>query len=114
MRRESSRNPLESLSHGCVPSMGRDLEVKVLWISRSQRIRAKRKAESRKASSREAGAERSVERNRESTNRNRIRGGADQGERALNREALATTKGGSVDPATARGRSRTLTWGDLA
>jgi hypothetical protein len=42
---------------------------------------------------REVGAESSMERNRVSTNRNRIRGNADQGERARDRKAGATKKG---------------------
>lgn len=62
-----------------------DQEVQVLWGIGSQGPRA-----NRKATSRETGAERSGERNRESTNRNRIRGDVSQGERAHDREALAT------------------------
>src|SRR5262245_26418902 len=53
------------------------------------------------------GAERSGERNRAVTHRNRIRGDTSQGERANDREALAT-KGGGVDSAMARGRPRLL------
>ena len=68
-----------------MPSMRRDEEVEVLWGSWSQQPPA-----SRKVTDREVGAERSGERIRGSTNRNRIRGAADQGERACDREALAT------------------------
>jgi hypothetical protein len=67
-----------------VPSMARDLEVKVLCVSRPQRTLGKRKAMSR-----EAVAERSVEQTCEPTNRNRIQGMVGQSERALNREAVA-------------------------
>src|SRR5713101_5821028 len=66
-----------------VPSMTRDLEVKVLCASRPQRALAKRKVVSR-----EAVAERSAEQNREPTNRNRIQGVVVQGERAEDRKAL--------------------------
>ena len=62
---------------------------------------------------REAGAERSGERNRESTNRNRIRGAADQGERASDREALAT-KGMRRRSGDCAVKVVVLTWGDLA
>ncbi len=58
-------------------------------------------------------AERSGERNREPTNRNRIGGGADQGERASDREALAT-KGRRRRSGGCAGKVTTLTWGDLA
>jgi hypothetical protein len=61
-----------------------DLEVKVLCARRPNRALAKRKAMSR-----EAVAERSVEQNREPTNRNRIKGAVAQGERAKDREALS-------------------------
>ena len=59
------------------PSMGTDREVQVLWGTWSQGPRA-----NRKATLREGGAEGSGERNRQPTNRNRIGGDADQGERA--------------------------------
>ena len=65
--------------------MGIDLEVKVLSGSWSQR--PKRTASVR---SREDRREGSGERSRGSTNRNRIRGAAEQGERASDREALVT------------------------
>jgi len=67
-----------------VPSMTRDLEVKVLCVSRSRRTPAKRKVMSR-----EAVAERSVEQNREPTNRNRMQGVVTQSERAIDREAVS-------------------------
>ncbi len=82
--------------------MGDGLEVKVLWGTWSQGPRVKRKA-----CDREVAAERSVERNRESTNRNRIGGSAEQGERATDREAVAT-KGSGVDPAIVRRRPHVL------
>jgi hypothetical protein len=47
------------------------------------------------------------------TYRNRIGGGATQGERARNREALAT-KEWSVNLALVQGQSMSFTWGDLA
>ena len=47
------------------------------------------------------------------TYRNRIPGGADQGERAIDREALAI-KGSHVNPALVQRQSRSLTSGDLA
>ena len=91
-----------------VPSMKPSLEVQVLRGYRLQKTQAKRKVICR-----EAYAERSAERKSEPTNRNRIRGVADRGERAIDREAPAT-----------KGRRRRfggcgrkvwfLTWGDLA
>src|SRR5206468_11417896 len=62
---------------------------------------------------REAGAEGSGERTDGPTNRNRIRGDAEQGERAHDREALVTEaryrkSGGRV------GKASVLIWGDLA
>lgn len=62
---------------------------------------------------REGPAERSGERNRESTNRNWIRGAADQGERANSREALAT-KGKWRKSGDCAGKGVVLTWGGLA
>ena len=79
-----------------------------------QRPRAIRKAKKRREpSDREVGAERSGERNRASTNRNRMRGAVEQGERAENREALATkaTRCRSGDGAE---KAEVLTWGGLA
>ena len=81
--------------------MGDDLEVKVLP---EPGRRDRREAQGVR---REAYAERSVKRTRESTNRNRIRGAADRGERTTDREAPAT-KGSGVDPAIVRGRSSFL------
>ncbi len=51
--------------------------------------------------------------NRESTNRNRIRGDAFQGERAIDREAL-TTKGKCRKSGDCAMKAIVLTWGDLA
>ena len=91
-----------------------DQEVQVLWGSWSQRPRANRKAKKRREpSDREVGAERSGERNRASTNRNRISDAAEQGERALIREALAT-KAKRRRSGDGAGNARVLTWGDLA
>ncbi|MDP9348570.1 MAG: hypothetical protein M3P24_05440, partial [Gemmatimonadota bacterium] len=68
----------------CVPSMGDDVEVKVLrGVGRSD-------SSEPQGADREGSAERSGERTREPTNRNRIGGVAGQGERANDREALAT------------------------
>jgi len=67
----------------------------------------------RKASTREGGAERSGERNREPTNRNRIEGDILQGERAKDREALATKVEWRRSGGLA-GKVTTLTRGDLA
>src|SRR3954447_10794996 len=97
----------------CVPSMIRDEEVQVLWGTRSQGPRADRKASHRKVGHREVGAERSGERTRASTNRNRIRGVADRGERANDREAPAT-KGKRRRSGDGAGKATDLTWGDLA
>ena len=88
--------------------------MQVLWGTRSQGPRADRKAKKRREPSvREDGAERSGERNRESTNRNRIRGSVEQGERAENREALAT-KAKRGRSGGCAGKAMSLTWGDLA
>ena len=62
---------------------------------------------------REVGAERSGERNRASTNRNRIGGVVSEGERALRREALAT-KRERCRSGDGAGKAEVLTWGDLA
>jgi hypothetical protein len=77
-------------------------------VSRSQRALAKHKVMSRKAI-----AERSVEQTCEPTNRNRIQGAVNQGERAMDREALATKEprrrsGGCAEKVTESylGRSR--------
>jgi hypothetical protein len=47
----------------------------------------------------------SVNRNREPMNKNRIRGVAEQGERASEREALVVKCSGGVDAAVVRGRN---------
>jgi len=60
-----------------------------------------------------ANTEGSGQRNRQPTNRNRIGGAADQGERANDREALAT-KGRQRKSGGWAGKVRALTWGDLA
>jgi hypothetical protein len=84
-----------------VPGMGIDLEVKVLpGLGREDRSEAQ-------GAVREAGAERSVERTRGLTYRNRIGGAADQGEWAEIHEALVT-KGSCVNPAAVRGRPMLL------
>jgi hypothetical protein len=88
--------------------MSTDQEVQVLRGTWSQGPRA-----NRKVTSREGGAEGSGERNRQPTNRNRIGGDADQGERASDREALAT-KGRRRKSGGWAGKVRALTWGDLA
>jgi len=88
--------------------MSMDQEVQVLRGTWSQGPRA-----NRKAITREGGAEGSGERNRQPTNRNRIRGDADQGERANDREALAT-KGKRRRSGGWAGKARALTWGGLA
>jgi hypothetical protein len=77
--------------------MGIDLEVKVL-PELGHRDRS-----NPQGGNREGAAEGSGERTRGPTNRNRIRGVGDQGERAIDREALVT-KGTCVDPAVVRGR----------
>ena len=67
----------------------------------------------RKAAIREDGAERSGERNREATNRNRIEGAVSQGKRANDRKALAIKEGRRRSGGCA-GKVTTLTRGDLA
>ena len=54
-----------------------------------------------------------MERNREPMNKNRIRGVADQGERARNREALVV-KGKRRRSGGCAVKDCVLTWGDLA
>ena len=89
------------------PGMGDDLEVKVLSeLGRRDRREAQ-------GVRREACAERSVKRTRESTNRNRIRGAADRGERATDREAPAT-KGKRRRSGDCAGKVIVLTRGGLA
>jgi hypothetical protein len=71
-------------------------------------IRVNRKATTVRESLKEAGSETCG-----ATNRNRIGGGADQGERAIDREALATKERFRKSDARA-GTVGGLTWGDLA
>jgi hypothetical protein len=81
--------------------MGIDLEVKVLsGLGHGDRSEAQ-------GGDREGTAERSVERTRGLTYRNRIGGAADQGEWAEIHEALVT-KGSCVNPAAVRGRPMLL------
>ena len=87
--------------------MGDDLEVKVLP---EPGRRDRREAQGVR---REAYAERSVQRTRESTNRNRIRGAADRGERTTDREAPAT-KGKRRRSGDCAGKVIVLTRGGLA
>ena len=89
------------------PGMGDDLEVKVLP---EPGRRDRREAQGVR---REAYAERSVKRTRESTNRNRIRGAADRGERTTDREAPAT-KGKRRRSGDCAGKVIVLTRGGLA
>jgi hypothetical protein len=97
----------------CVPSMNRDVEVRVLWEP-GRRDPSEPQGEGAGASrtGREAGAERSGERNRGSMNKNRIRGDGVQGERAHDREALAT-KGRRRKSGDRAAKAMVLTWGDL-
>lgn len=87
--------------------MNTDLEVKVLWeVGRndpSEPQGADREIRAERAGSETCGA----------TYRNWIRGGADQGERAMDREALATKETFRKSGARA-GTLGGLTWGDLA
>ena len=88
---------------------GRDTEVQVLRGSWSQRPQVNRKADT----VHEDGAERSGERTCVPTNRNRIGGVVSQGERAIDRKALAT-KGTSRKSGGGAGKVTTLTRGGLA
>ena len=99
----STRHPLSCGG----PGMGDDLEVKVLP---EPGRRDRREAQGVR---REAYAERSVKRTRESTNRNRIRGAADRGERTTDREAPAT-KGKRRRSGDCAGKVIVLTRGGLA
>jgi hypothetical protein len=74
----------------------------------SQTTRANRKATIVRESLKEAESETCG-----ATNRNRIQGGVDQGERANDREALATKETLRRSGARA-GTASGLTWGDLA
>ena len=100
----ASRGDLQA---GGGPGMGDDLEVKVLP---EPGRRDRREAQGVR---REAYAERSVKRTRESTNRNRIRGAADRGERTTDREAPAT-KGKRRRSGDCAGKVIVLTRGGLA
>ena len=89
------------------PIMGADWEVKVL---RELGHKDPREPQGR---NREGASEGSGERTDGPTNRNRIRGEVDQGERAMDREALVTNdrqrKSGGRG-----GKASALIWGDLA
>ena len=79
-----------------VPSMTDDAGVKVPWgVDRDDPS----EPQGELVPVREVGAERSGERIHESTNRNRIEGTAEQGERANDREALTINNSGGVYPA---------------
>ena len=54
-----------------------------------------------------------MERNREPMDKNRIRGAAERGERAMNREA-SVVKARWRKSGGCAGKDRVLTWGDLA
>jgi hypothetical protein len=89
------------------PSMGIDSEVKVLSkIGHSDRSEPQGR-------NREGPSGGSGERTRGPTYRNRIRGGAEQGERAGTREALVTEARRRISGGRA-GKVDVLTWGDLA
>jgi hypothetical protein len=81
--------------------MGIDLEVQVLPEL------GHRNRSDPQGGDREGTAEGSGERIRGPTNRNRMGGAGDQGERARDREALVT-KGTCVNPAVVRGRPMLL------
>ena len=87
--------------------MGVDLEVKVL-PKPGHRNRSEPQLREGDLS-----WEGSGKRNRRLTNRNRIRGAANQGERARNREALVA-KGKRRKSGGRAGKADALTWGDLA
>jgi hypothetical protein len=87
--------------------MGADFEVRVLWGLGHKNPREPQ------GRNREGTSEGSGERTDGPTNRNRIRGDTEQGERARDREALVTNapwrkSGGRV------GTASVLIWGDLA
>ena len=86
--RPKSRSAFALRDLDCVPSMNRNQEVEVLWGAWSQDPRANRKAQAARPRLKEAKSDSCG-----STNRNRVEGAASQGERAIDREALAT-KGG--------------------
>ena len=91
----------------CVPGMTDDLEVEVLP---GPGRRNRREAQGR---GREVGSEGSVERSREPTYRNRIRGAADQGELARDSEALVAKETWRISGGCAV-KAVSLTQGDLA
>ena len=91
----------------CVPGMTDDLKVKVLP---GPDRRNRREAQGRL---REEWSEGSVDRNRELTYRNWIRGAADQGELAMDSEALAVNETRRKSSSCAVKAIR-LTQGDLA
>src|SRR2546428_9085653 len=87
--------------------MSTDWEVKVLWGLGHGDPREPQ------GDGREAGAEGSGERTCGPTNRNRIVGDADQGERADDREALVTKRRRRKSGGRA-GKASALIWGGLA
>ena len=91
----------------CTPSMGTDSEVKVL---RELGHRNPREPQGR---NHEGASEGSGERTDGLTNRNRIQGGAEQSERANDREAVVT-KGRRRRSGGRVGKASALIWGDLA
>ena len=106
LTREDLAYPAGSSFFG-VPGMTDDLKVKVLP---GPGRRDRREAQGR---DREVSSEGSVERTREPTNRNRMRGAAEQGELAENSEALAAKATWRKSGGCA-GKAGTLTQGDLA
>jgi hypothetical protein len=119
VKRDSKRRTLQPLDGvvrrkpagaglGGVPSMNRNQEVEVLWEDRSQKSQAKHKAQvvrprPKAVPSHSCGL----------TDRNRVEGVLRQGERAPNREALATKDGGRR-PGNRAAKETILTWGGLA
>ena len=90
----------------CTPDMGTDWEVEVL------REPGHRNPREPQGGGREVDAEGSGERTCGPTNRNRISGDADQGERATDREALVT-KGRRRKSGGRAGKASVLIRGDL-
>src|SRR5439155_5122984 len=107
LRAAWSRSPARAESHVCMPSMGADLEVRVI------RGLGHRDPREPQGGAREGGAESSGERTDGLTNRNRIRGGTGQSERANDCEALVT-KGRRRRSGSRVGKASVLIWGDLA
>ena len=91
----------------CAPSMGADLEVKVL----PQVVHDEGREAQMRSGDRPCGG--SVERIREPMNKNWIQGGAVQGERASDREAVMD-KGLCRKSSGCAEKVGVLTWGDLA